>query len=315
MMIAWMAAAVLGAPWSVAHLEAPAKVAEEAETFRLLLRGAISDAGQDVVEPLTTTPCSDVDCADSVRPDGATIVLGSIRTFGEKIWLETVAIPPRGPSRPARITIDRIEDLDVAAQRLADSMVRSVPADDNARLGTVTAEEEMGERRIEGDTGVTFNVGGVFPLDDGLGNLDAGVALDIGLWFETKHFAIEPYFGFRFSANTDERQFFEIPFDIGAYWIPSTAKVSPFIGGGVGVRWLRDARPATITVGDVIKASHDVQLEDSGWAFASFARAGLLIGRTYETRVSVSLRYGASFINLNDAGFPQTVMFGAGVHF
>jgi hypothetical protein len=47
-----------------------------------------------------------------------------------------------------------------------------------------------------------------------------GVRIDIAYWYETSQFAIAPRMGFRFSSDLGgDDTFFELPFDLGAYYI------------------------------------------------------------------------------------------------
>jgi hypothetical protein len=316
MVWSWMVLAAAAAPWSVSVFEAPEGFEEEADSFRVLMEGALRAEGTEVRPLADRSPCGDPRCAGLALTEvpGGTVVFGRLRRFGAKLIVSAEAVGQTQGT--AQMVIDQVEDLDAAAQRIVLSLLTGVPPDRTVELGTVTAAEEAPDRRKDGARGLSFAVGPIAPLAGTLGQSAIGVAIDLGYWFETRHFAVEPLIGARFSVDRrDDRRFLEIPLDIGMYWIPSLGDFSPFIGGGGGIRYISARRPATLFVGETIQTRHDDEERDSGAAFALFGRAGVLLLRTYALRVSVSARYGVSFIDLNGAGYAQSITGLMAVHF
>ncbi|MGF1510037.1 MAG: hypothetical protein ACFB9M_11110 [Myxococcota bacterium] len=309
------AATVIGVPWTVTVFDAPDAQVEDADAFQALLEAALVQEGLEVRLPLHRTPCFDAECAASLAPfplSSGSVVVGRLRPFGNKLFIQSTVFGTH--PRTAQIVIDSADDLDAAAARIGRSLATGSPVAQTAELGTITAVEARPDRRREGQRGLSFALGPVLPLDETLGNADAGLAIDLGYWFETRHFAVEPTIGVRFSIDPEEdRNFVEVPLDVGAYWIPTTGDLAPFLGGGAGIRFLFESRPDAVVVGNVIETR--TTSSDSAAAFGVFARGGLLLLRTYTLRVSVSARYGVSFVDLNGSRNPQSLTGLVAVHF
>lgn len=313
-------AAVAASPtWAVVPFEAPDALREDVDTLRLMLvteleaRGVTLDRSSAEWAPCSEPACA-ADAAQALSVER--VVAGTVSRFGEKVLVAAVLVGADGSSESRRIVVDRVEDFDVAARRLASALLEGRRVEQTAQLGDITALETERERRRRGLGGLTLGVGGVVPIDEGYAGNDAGLALQLGYWFETKRFALETSLGFRFSVDpAGERRFYDVPFYLGGYWIPGLGDFTPFIGGGLGLRYMYEARPGTIRIGEVIVTEHLGEVTDDGFAPAAFAKAGLLLLRTYRVRASLSVAYEAAFRDLNDTGFPQTVLALAAVHF
>lgn len=301
------------------RFEAPDDLREDVDTFRLLFLDELRDEGVTLdsgVEDLP--PCGGLECAGAAFESSAAerIVVGTVSRFGQKLLVNAQLVAPDGRTDSRRIVIDRIEDLDVAAKRLADALRDQVSVERNAKLGEITALETQRDRRRRGTGGLSFGLGGVIPLDDTYAGNDGGLGFQLGYWYETKHFAIEPSLGFRFSTDArGDRRFFDVPLLIGGYWIMGLGDFAPFIGGGGGIRYIYEARPGTVRVGDVIFTEHQGETADDLFAGSLFAKLGVLILRTYSVRATISFAYEVSFVDLNDTGFPQNIFGMVAVHF
>ncbi len=56
-------------------------------------------------------------------------------------------------------------------------------------------------------------------------------------------------------------------------------------------------------------------MQDDGWGVGLFGRVGLILFRTYAVRVTMSVDYDVTFVDLSGRGYLQAVTFGAGVLF
>ncbi len=318
---AWLVAAAISAPeWVVLTFDGPKDLAEERRTFRVLFDNALRDEGQRVRATGGSAICGDAACAlgaaQAIGVDRA--VGGSIGRFGSKLMV-TAFLVDAGRERQMQsrqITVDRLEDLDVAAVRLAAALVGDCSADSTVELGNITALETEPDRRRRGTGGLSLLLGAMFPLSETYGGASGGLGVDLGYWFETRHFAIEPTLGFRVSTDAGgERRFYEVPIDIGGYFIAGRGDVSAFLGGGGGLRYIWVREPGTVRVGSVIQTQHQGELTDDRAGAGVFGRAGLLFLRTYRVRLSVSARYEVTFIELNGGAFPQALSAQLAVHF
>lgn len=313
-------AAVAATPaWGVVPFEAPDALREDVDTLRLMVVTELEARGVAIDRTSASFQrCGEPDCAARAARELEVdhVVAGTVSRFGEKVLVAAVFVSPDGRSESRRIVVDRVEDFDVAARRLAAALLQDRRVDQTAKLGDITALETERERRRRGLGGLTLGVGGVVPIDGTYAGNAAGLALQLGYWFEAKHFAIETTLGFRFTMDPGgDRRFYDVPLNLGGYWIAGLGDFAPFVGGGLGLRYMYEARPGTVQVGEVIVSEHQGELSDDGFAPTAFAKLGVMILRTYRVRASISVAYEAAFRDLNDRGFPQTVLALATVHF
>ncbi len=318
--VMWAGTAAAQDTWTVLPMGSRAVEPGASESFRDILQSELSArTSASFVTPKGDMPCRDVPCATKAAQDvGAQVVVfGSLNGLGRKIVLTitTVDAVTGEVSGSQKLAIDRLEDLDIAATRIAEAITNGTSTDETAELGTVTAHEVKPDRRREGERGLGLRVGGITPLGSGYGGASSGVVMDFSYWFETQNFAIEPRIGFRFAANEDSGDYFEFPMDVGAYYILGKGDFAPFIGGGGGLRWITESRQETVEVGNVIKTTNTRVNEDSGYGFGVFARGGLLLLRTYTMRLALTVDYNISFLTLNGNSNPQSLTGGIGVYF
>ena len=305
--------------WTILPLTGRGVDTAVVETFGDLLQNELSTrSGAGFVS--ASQSCQDVPCAAQVgnKVGAAVAVFGSMNALGAKIIVSVTVVDTASGevSSNQKITVDQIEDLDAAAARIAEAIVTGSSTRETAELGNITANEARPERRREGQSGLGLRVGGLAPLSkNGYAEGVGGVLIDMSYWYETSSFAIEPRIGLRFSADNDEGSFSEIPMDLGAYYILTNSDFAPFIGGGGGLRFMSEERRELITVGTIVTMTSENIQEDSGVGFSAFARAGLLLFRTYTMRVALTADYNITFIKLNGLANPQSLTAGIGVFF
>jgi len=303
--------------WSVLPMAAEGMDPAVALTFRDLLQGELVAETQRAFVP-APHPCSDNACARAASAQlGANrIVYGMLRPLGSKtLALLTLVDGPTGQTLSHQsMSVDRVEDLDAVARRMAKSLVHDTPPSATAEIGTVTHQEEQPEARRGVASNFMFRLGGIVPLsDDGYAGLGTGLAADMGMWIEATHFALEPRVGVRFDVAKDTSgTYFELPVDLGAYYVFGLGDVAPLLGGGLGMHYLMETRHKQISLGSSIVSEHDGRLEDGGWGLAGFLRGGLLLGRTYKARLAVTADYNATFVELNGGNVAQSLVFGIG---
>ena len=317
--LALLLAAQSSSEFAVTGFAGPPRLQEESQAIQVLLVNELAGRGLSA-ERAGVGPCGDARCAAEVArtTQAPYVVVGSLQPFGEKIVVTAVVYEAGRGLLPDRfdITVDTASDLDVAAKRIASAIAGGGDTEQNQELGAITDIETDPDRRRRGRSSFTLSLGGVVPIDDTYGTSDGGLSIGVGYWYEGRNYAIETVIGLRFSGDTDgEREFYEVPLDIGVYYILGLGDFAPFIGGGGGLRWMSDARPGTIQVGSVITTVNDGQVEDNAFGFGGFVRGGVMLLRTYTVSLSISARYAINFMDLNDAGNPQAGLFEVQVYF
>ncbi|MFO0749358.1 MAG: hypothetical protein U1F43_27380 [Myxococcota bacterium] len=301
--------------WAVFDIEGVGVDAGTAHVFQELLAGEIGDE-RPATFVTANAACQGDACVQAAAALGADRALyGSVSALGSKVIVNIYTVDVKSAATDRHtVTVDRIEDLDVAAKRIGRAIARGETTAQAAELGTITHEEAKPDVRRDGASGLGAYVGGVVPFGAAQA-AGLGVAIDASYWFETRSFAIEPRLGVRFAVNGERGQsWVELPIDIGLYWLAALGDVSPFLGGGVGVRYAREVRAFDETRGDVLPVATEGTRPDSGWGPGIFARAGVMLLRTYTVRVAFALEAGATFVTLHGHQ-PRDFTFTAGVYF
>lgn len=288
--------------------------------MQTLVMNELDARGQTVERASTPTPCDDATCAQAIAAADrvAYVIVGGLQPFGGKILVTASVYRARDNVIEGRhdLSIDTASDLDVAAKRIASAVLGGGSTEDNQELGAISQLETQPDKRRQGDAGFTFSMGGIIPARGTYGGSDGGLTLGVGYWYEGRNYALETAIGFRFSADTTgEHRFYEIPLDVGAYYILGLGNFAPFIGAGGGLRWMNASRRGKIRVGSVIELENEGQIEDDGFGFGAFARLGVMLLRTYSVRMSIAGRYSVNFWDFNGNGFPQAGMAEIQVHF
>ncbi len=317
--VALLLAAQAPPDYAVAPFAAPPRLEEERQAIQFLIVNELAAAGARATRT-RGDPCSEAGCAASIAraTQALIVVVGNLQPFGRKILVSASVYEAGRGMRPERhdLTVDTADDLDVAAKRIAAAIIDEGDTEQNQALGAITDLETEPDRRRQGRAGFALSMGAVLPIDDTYATSDSGVGFGVGYWYEGRNYALETSIGFRFSADTTgERRFYEVPVDIGAYYILGLGDFAPFIGGGGGLRYLYESRPGTIVVGNVIQTVNEGRISDDAFGFGGFLRAGVILLRTYTARVSISGRYAINFFKLNGADFPQAGLFEVQVHF
>lgn len=303
--------------WTVLPMSAEGMDPAVAMTFRDLLQAELVGETQHSFVP-APHPCTDNPCAGAAAAHlrAHVVVYGMLRPLGTKTLALVTMVDGRTGQTLAHqsMSVDRVEDLDAVAKRLARSLASGRPPAATAELGTVTHQEEQPELRRGVESSLMFRLGGIVPLgSDGYANLGTGLASDIGVWIEATHFALEPRIGVRFDVAKEERgSYFELPVDLGAYYVFGLGDVAPLLGGGLGMHYLSETRRRQIQLGSSLVSEHNGRLEDGGWGLAGFVRGGLLLGRTYKARLALTVDYNATFVELNGGNVAQSFVFGVG---
>jgi hypothetical protein len=316
--------------WAVLPIAAEGIDPNVAATFHDLLESELSNAthGRFVG---AFYPCPDAPCATAAaaRLGAHVVVYGSLRPLGTKLIAAATAVDGRDGRVMASQTmsVDRVEELDMAAKRLAASLVSGIPARGNAESGSVTRgnaesgsvtqQEAKPDVRRDVITTVSLRMGGIVPLSNvGYAGLGTGIAFDFGIWIEGTHFALEPRIGLRFDTYAESRgAYWQLPIDFGAYYIFGQGDFAPIIGGGPGLHYLSETRYKNFQVGKTLATEHIGTVHDGGWGLGAHGRVGLLMFRTYKSRMMIMGDYNAAFVELNGGKFPQSLVFGLSLIF
>ncbi len=316
----WSGEAAAQETWTVLPFTVRGVESNDAETYRDLLKIELSSRNKaSFVEAQSETRCADVPCAQAAgrEVNAAVALYGGLSTLGRKIIVTTtvVDVGTGNVLSSQKMVVDRAEDLDSVASRMAAAILGGTNTDDTAQLGNITKQESRPDQRREGESGLGLRIAGIVPFGAGSADAKPGIGFDFSYWYEARNFAIEPRLGLRFDTGDGPGSYFEMPIDVGAYYILGDGDFTPFFGGGAGARFISETLAVENTTGSVIEVTNSTEINESGWGFGAFARAGLLLFRTYTLRVAVTADYNITFLELNDKNNPQSLTFGIGVMF
>jgi len=306
--------------WTVISFATRGIEANDAAAFKDLLQAELTAHNSAAfVESNDGQPCNDVPCAAAAghKANAAIAIYGGLSALGRKI-IVTATVVDVGANNvlsSQKMVVDNVEDLEAVATRMSKAILGGTNTDDTAELGSITEKEARVELRREGASGLGLRVGGIAPFSAGSADGKFGILFDFTYWYETSSFAIEPRIGLRTDTGDSDGAYFEMPIDVGAYYILGQTDFAPFFGGGAGLRFIAETRPTTVQEGEGITFTGERDANDSGWGFSMFARAGLLLFRTYSLRLAVTADYNITFLEVNDKSTPQSLTFGIGVLF
>lgn len=273
-----------------------------AETFRQIFRNKIT-ADYGVRTTDLGSGCQDAACARAAAAaTGAKVVVfGSLGRLGSKlvVSLSAVEVASGAPVASDTMSVDRVEELDVVAARMAAALHAGERVEDTAELGSITRAEAAAPIRRNTRVAVSLALEAIAPLS-GYADRASGAGFMVGLWFETLDFAIEPRFGWRTELGAGDRDWDHIPLEISASWLMLRSDVSPLLGGGVGLHYMHQELPVESEVGSILVSSSSTVIEDSVFGFSAFARAGLLLLRTYDVSLLIAVDYALQLADFKE---------------
>lgn len=295
--------------WAIDRMAARDISPGTAETFRQIFRSKLA-AGNGARYADLNAGCADAACArGAAAPFGATtVVFGSLGRLGSKVVVTVTAVLVQSGALLASesFSVDREEELDLAATRLAQAVLSGRRVEQTAELGTLSHAEAEAPVRRDTRLGVSVAVEGIFPVQ-GFADRAYGAGAGFGLWFEAMDFAIEPRFGFRTELGAGERDWDHVPLEIAVLWLMLRNDITPLLGGGVGLHYLHEETPIGREVGTVLVSRSTDVIEDSVFGFNVFGRAGVLLLRTYDVSLLVALDYAITFADFAERDDEQAL--------
>ena len=295
--------------WAIDRMAAPDIAPGTAETFRQILRSKLA-AGNGARYADLNAGCTDAACARGAAAaiGATTVVFGSLGRLGSKVVVTVTAVDVRSGALLASesFSVDREEELDLAASRLAQAVLSGNRVEQTAELGTITQEEAKAPVRRDTRLAVSLAIEGIFPVQ-GYAARATGAGAQFGLWFEAMNFAIAPTLGFRSELGAGDRDWDHVPLEISAAWLILGSDITPLLGGGVGLHYLHEETPVGREVGSILVSTTTDVIEDSEFGFSAFARAGVLLLRTYDVSLLVALDYAVTFADFVERGDEQAL--------
>lgn len=228
---------------SIARAQEPeepeTKAAEAPSTPPADTRAACSLGEHDGIDDASAGTAKQIVC-DAIQhagPSPSEHFRVSLGTLGHIVVL-TVAEEGSTPGSTAdsrQLRLQQIEEIPVAAPRIAESLVHGTPMEETQKVDNLIGEETRVPRSRGGRVHFALGLAGVAPpVDKGL-TPSPGIILD--LHYETAGGRVELGTDMRFGGGSNENEtiaavngFFE--FSMGARYYTTDTDFSPYIGGG-----------------------------------------------------------------------------------
>jgi hypothetical protein len=286
------------APPTPAPAETPPAAPAPADTRPMC--GLGEHAGVDDASAGTATQI----VCDSIRHAGASPgehFRVSIGTLGHVVVL-TVAREGATPGSSVdsrQLRLQNIEEIPVAAPRVAEALVRGMPVEETQKVDNLVGEETRVPRSKGGHVRFAMGLMGVTPpLDKGL-TPSPGVILD--LHYETPNGRFELGGDVRFGGGPNDdgtiaavNGFFE--FSMGGRYYTSDTDFSPYVGGGFAWSYFNLTLPEGAFSND-----------HSG--LGAYVGTGFEVLRTHSTHLALGARLDLPFYAFQSPQYSQTGCF------
>lgn len=306
LLLALLPTQALAETWGIGTFQNRGVDPNAVATFRDLLRDEIGNRlGVTTVD--VPGACDSVQCvrAAAAGSDASVVVHGSVGRLGQKVVVSVNAIfVDDGSGRfSQRMNAMGVEEFDVVAARMAEAMVSDRPVAETAELGNLTDAEVAPPKRRRGRFGGTLGLQGILPLS-GYADEVGGAGIEGGMWFETYDIAIEPRLAVRFDMSDPKRDYLHGGFELGVSWLMSRSDISPVLGVGTGLHgvWESVERSSEGMPGFQVQLPSHSDRTDFALLFPVFLRAGVLLLRTYNASLLLSVDAIHSFGKFEDRG-------------
>ncbi len=206
-----------------------------------------------------------------------------LRRLGDIILIDLVHEVPVGSPRDSRsMRLSTIEEVVVAAPRLAKALMSGEPMEATAEVDTLVGEETRTYDKVHGEFFFGLGVFGMaLPTEE----------IFTGFGGILKGFYEGPQFGVGVDlklggADQRERDAMFFGMSVGGRYFFGTSNISPFVGGGLGFLILR------------VDRDEDSYDEYYGNGLSGYAETGIEFLRFHSTRLDLSLRIDMPFFTL-----------------
>lgn len=217
-----------------------------------------------------------------------------LRRLGNIVILSVAFESPVGTTVASRsLQLARLEEIPVAAPRIAESLITGKPLEGTARVNTLVGQETRPYAKKFGEIKAGLGVLGFgIPATDVVG----GYGVYGQLYYEALDYAVGADLRVA-GSDSQSGDAMMSGISLGARYFFNENDITPFIGAGVGVLWLsfRDDDPPPP---DGYYDAYDFE----GAGLAAHFDLGVEFLRLHEVRFDVALRVDAPLYELHDEG-------------
>jgi hypothetical protein len=258
----------------------------DAMTAAGLVCEALRQAGANI--DATPTPAGDAHGSSAYRV--------SLHPLGKLLLLKVSFETPIGTTTDSRtLQLGKIEEVPVAATRIAESLVRGTKLADTAKVDTLVGQETRTYEKKQGE----FSIGvGVFGFGAFNSDVVAGYGLFGKMYYEVLRYGVGGELRIGGSDNSSGDATLTSVALTGRYFF-ADGDITPFVGGGLGVMWFSDRSDADASgIPDNEYYYYDDFATHEGSGLAAHADVGLELLRMHDVRFDVLLRVDAPLFTI-----------------
>ncbi len=213
-------------------------------------------------------------------PTGASHYRIGLGKLGNVLILSvTVESAPGTIQDHKQLQLSGIEEVPVAAPRIAESVVHGTPLAQTQKVDNIVGDEARKPRKKNGSTHFAIGLIGVMPPLSAAGAPAPGIDLEFS--YESAPFAIGA--GLRAASGQDDAKVKYIALTVGGRYFLGDTDIAPFIGGGLA--WLS------------LSAHTDGATHD-GSGLGAYTEIGVQALRTHRTHLTLAVRADLPFYSL-----------------
>jgi hypothetical protein len=228
---------------------------------------------------------------------GATFRVGLGR-LGRSVILSATMEPEPGVIQDERhITLTDIEEVAVAAPRIAESIVHGSPIAETMKVDNVVGEESRVYKKRSGSVHFATGIIGVLP-PFGSASLDPAPGISLELHYETARFAA--FVDARFAGTMAEHSTTDLEYQalgIGGRYYTSDADVAPYLAGGLAFSHAQ---------------LRDTEFSGQNGGFGAFGEIGIEALRTHHAHLTLGVRVDVPFYSLQNTSYAYSAYIPAG---
>jgi hypothetical protein len=197
---------------------------------------------------------------------------------------------PGSTADSREMRLQNIEEVMVAAPRIAESIVRGTPLAETEKVDNLVGQETRQPKSKPGKTHFALGLVGLLPpLDQGL---TPAPGVDFDVHYETGSQQFELGGSIRFGGGSGGHEtavnsgFFV--FSVGGRWYTSDTDFSPYLGGGLTWSYLKVWAP-------------DISVNADNNGLGAYADAGIEVLRTHHAHLALGARLDVPFFSLNNS--------------
>jgi hypothetical protein len=209
----------------------------------------------------------------------------ALRPLGKLVVLHVSYEAPVGEElRAQRLQLGSVEEVPVAAPRVADALLLGKPLAESARVDNLVAEETRKSRKKTGETFFAIGVLGFAIPDDTW----AGYGAFARFHYQTTAYAVG--IDGRIGTSTENDGDAHLGgLSVGGRYYLGDADVTAFLGGGLGVLWFGTREHSDPVLNEYGYYEHD-EYAHAGSGLAPFLEGGVELLRMHDSRLDIGLR-------------------------